>query len=170
VHFKIYPFIYAGTIFWWLGKGKREKGGTWSETLNVLLSRERLLLVLSSFATFMGLNLLMYSIYGAPFVEHSYTYHFTRIDHQHNFSIYNTLLHYRSATGSSSSYGIQIESVAFIPQLLLSVFAMPLLLGKKDLAGTMLAQTFAFVTFNKVCTSQVRIIHSGYPSEQAANN
>lgn len=50
---------------------------------------------------------------------------------------------------------MQIESLAFIPQLFLSVLAIPFLLAKKDLASTMLAQTFAFVTFNKVCTSQV---------------
>lgn len=59
----------------------------------------------------------------------------------------------KSALGSSS--GIGIESLAFFPQMFLSVVAIPLLLSKKDLASTMLAQTFAFVTFNKVCTSQV---------------
>ena len=54
-----------------------------------------------------------------------------------------------------SSPGLGVESLAFFPQLFLSVVAIPLLLAKKDLASTMLAQTFAFVTFNKVCTSQV---------------
>lgn len=49
---------------------------------------------------------------------------------------------------------MHLESLAFIPQLFLSAVALPLL-AKKDLPSTMLAQTFAFVTFNKVCTSQV---------------
>lgn len=87
-----------------------------------------------------------------PFIEHSFTYHLTRIDHRHNFSVYNTLLHFNSAY--SDVGGIKAESIAFVPQLVLSVVAIPLLLAKKDLASTMLAQTFAFVTFNKVCTSQ----------------
>merc|ERR1712098_549351 len=55
------------------------------------------------------------------------------------------------ALGTSS---IRLESLAFVPQLFLSAIALPLLLAKKDLPSTMLAQTFAFVTFNKVCTSQ----------------
>lgn len=90
--------------------------------------------------------------YGWAFVEHSYAYHITRIDHRHNFSVYSTLLHLRSAIGSGS--GIRAEALAFVPQLWLAVLTIPLALSSKDLAGTMLAQTFAFVTFNKVCTSQ----------------
>jgi phosphatidylinositol glycan class M len=50
----------------------------------------------------------------------------------------------------------EFERLAFVPQLLLSAVMIPLVLAKKDLPSTMLAQTFAFVTFNKVCTSQVR--------------
>lgn len=87
------------------------------------------------------------------FVKHTFTYHLTRIDHRHNFSAYNTLLHLDAA--QSDNTGLKTESLAFIPQLFLSVFALPILLARKDLASTMLAQTFAFVTFNKVCTSQV---------------
>lgn len=91
--------------------------------------------------------------YGLPFVKHTFLYHFTRIDHRHNFSVYNTVLHSSSAQGEQASFGL--ESLAFLPQLLLSVVLVPYLLAGHDLAATMLAQTFAFVTFNKVCTSQV---------------
>jgi phosphatidylinositol glycan class M len=47
------------------------------------------------------------------------------------------------------------ESIAFLPQIVLSAIIIPIVMAKKDLYSTFLAQTFAFVTFNKVCTSQV---------------
>lgn len=98
-------------------------------------------------------ELLTRASYGWPFVQHSFLHHLTRIDHRHNFSPYNTLLYLSSSPGTHSS--LRLESLAFLPQLFLSAVAIPLTLGKKDLASTMLAQTFAFVAFNKVCTSQV---------------
>lgn len=100
------------------------------------------------------------------FLEHSYTYHLTRIDHRHNFSVYNTVLHLGSlqASLSGGNVGPRVESIAFMPQLFLAILSLPLLLAKKDLASTILAQTFAFVTFNKVCTSQVREKRSIYAS------
>ncbi|KAH6720906.1 GPI mannosyltransferase [Leptodontidium sp. MPI-SDFR-AT-0119] len=161
VHFKIYPFIYAPSIIWWMddehiGTGKQSKNTSKSLDLISLAKRfcngPRITLTITSLLTFTSLNVLMYSIYGWPFLQHTYFHHVTRIDHRHNFSPYNTLLYLSSSAPGPSS--IRLESLAFIPQLFLSALALPLLLAKKDLPSTMLAQTFAFVTFNKVCTSQ----------------
>lgn len=60
VHFKIYPFIYAASIFWWLGgaTGKQNAG-----LILDLLNRERVTLALSSFITFMALNAFMFLQY-----------------------------------------------------------------------------------------------------------
>lgn len=59
VHLKIYPFIYAASIFWWLDKDAKQNA-SW---LRRLLSYERVILALSSFLTFMILNGVMYMQY-----------------------------------------------------------------------------------------------------------
>jgi len=91
--------------------------------------------------------------YGDSFLQHTYFYHLIRTDHRHNFSVYNILLYLNASPVSSSTTGI--ESLAFLPQLILALVVLPLKLAKHDLASCMLLQTFTFVTFNKVCTSQV---------------
>jgi phosphatidylinositol glycan class M len=162
VHFKIYPFIYATSIVWWLddqrlGKkvgGKSQAASSPIDQILAFLNRQRLALAAYSLVTFGILNAVMYVMYGWPFLEHSYFYHLIRIDHRHNFSPYNTLLYLNSSPHATSS-SFELERLAFVPQLLLSAVFIPLALAKKDLPSTMLAQTFAFVTFNKVCTSQV---------------
>ncbi|OCK77838.1 glycosyltransferase family 50 protein [Lepidopterella palustris CBS 459.81] len=163
VHFKIYPFIYAASIIWWLEDdklpSKKNSSPARSKSLTQLalgfINPARVTLAVYSLVTFMALNTTMYYFsyrYGYPFIQHSYLHHVTRVDHRHNFSPYNTLLYMNSSpTGHSS---VKLESWAFFPQLFLSTVAIPLALAKKDLPSTMLAQTFAFVTFNKVCTSQ----------------
>lgn len=163
VHFKIYPFIYAPAIVWWMDEESvspvSPPGPTSTSPLGralAFLTPARLKLALVSLITFTSLNLLMYGLYGHPFLQHTYLHHVTRIDHRHNFSPYNILLYLTSADPDGSSGGIRIESVAFIPQLLLSCVLIPFVMAKKDLPATMLAQTWAFVAFNKVCTSQVR--------------
>ncbi|KAL4919060.1 GPI mannosyltransferase 1 [Aspergillus aurantiobrunneus] len=183
VHFKIYPFIYGVSTLWWLdetpgiseGREPEPKSirsrdelkpkpatttpvGIASQVLNYVTPC-RIRLILTSLFTFATLNAAMYLRYGTPFLQHTYLHHLTRIDHRHNFSPYSTLLYLTAAACGTGPNGHgnptgSFESLAFIPQLLLSVVLIPLVLGKKDLPGTMLAQTFAFVTFNKVCTSQ----------------
>ena len=173
VHFKIYPFIYAPAIVWWmdderLGRSTAEAttkaaSRTVSDRLRSFITPPRLDLALVSLGTFSSLNIAMYWLYGTPFIAHTYLHHVTRVDHRHNFSPYNVQLYLASASTHSAS-GPRIESVAFLPQLLLSCVLIPLVAAKADLATAMLAQTFAFVTFNKVCTSQVcQIPHLLYP-------
>ncbi|RYC54623.1 hypothetical protein CHU98_g11585 [Xylaria longipes] len=196
VHFKIYPFIYAPAVVWWMddehmasatktegttreGKGKARVitnagPSTLGAKITAFFTPARVQLTLTSLLTFAGLNAAMYMLYGMPFMTHTYLHHVTRIDHRHNFSPYNVLLYLTSSSSSSSapsallssphqqqtSIMMGIESVAFVPQLLLSTILIPLVGAKKDLPATMMAQTFAFVAFNKVCTSQVRFATS----------
>ncbi|KAI8956490.1 glycosyltransferase family 50 protein, partial [Daldinia sp. FL1419] len=169
VHFKIYPFIYAPAVVWWMdtqqmGRGTNthqrvEKLGKSTSRATTLLDKvmafitpERISLALISLGTFLVLNAIMYTLYGMPFLTHTFLHHVSRIDHRHNFSPYNILLYLTSAHPSTTL--IKAESVAFLPQLVLSTIFIPVAGAKKDLPTTMLAQTFAFVTFNKVCTSQ----------------
>ncbi|KAM3469800.1 hypothetical protein MY5147_006804, partial [Beauveria neobassiana] len=160
VHLKIYPFIYAPAVVWWMdeqrmatgggGKARKNPTKTLLEAAMCFVTPARIRFTVASLTTFMLLNVLMYSIYGTPFLVHTYLHHGTRIDHRHNFSLYNILLYINSATppGSvSSSLLLRTESIAFVPQLLLSCVLIPLVLAKKDLATSMMAQTFAFVTF-----------------------
>ncbi|OAA34652.1 Mannosyltransferase, DXD [Beauveria brongniartii RCEF 3172] len=191
VHVKIYPFIYAPAVVWWMdeqrmatdggggggGKARKSTTKTLLEAAMRFVTPARIKFTVASLATFMLLNVIMYSMYppppvllllspelilkrksyGTPFLVHTYLHHGTRIDHRHNFSLYNILLYINSATPSgsvSSSLLLRTESIAFVPQLLLSCVLIPIILAKKDIATSMMAQTFAFVTFNKVCTSQ----------------
>ncbi|KAM5432500.1 GPI mannosyltransferase 1 [Microsporum canis] len=162
VHFKIYPFIYGASIIWFMENKENDKynkseGFTISNLANYvcrLLTPQRIIFGLTSLGVFAALNISMYMLYGTPFLQHTYLHHVTRVDHRHNFSPYNMLLYLSSSEISQGIPGNNFESLAFIPQLGLSAILIPLALAKRDLAGSMLSQTFAFVTFNKVCTSQ----------------
>lgn len=62
VHFKIYPFIYAASIWWWLGSdgnAKPSDADIWSR-LKAFFTKDRILLATESFRTFMLLNGVMY--------------------------------------------------------------------------------------------------------------
>ncbi|QQK43687.1 Mannosyltransferase (PIG-M), putative [Penicillium digitatum] len=153
VHFKIYPFIYGVSILWWWDA---ERDGSLMACPSLLskvfgfITPSRVKFTVAALASFVALNLVMYLQYGHPFLHHTFFHHLTRIDHRHNFSPYSTLLYLSAAGGAETRF----EALAFLPQLTLVVVALPLVLAKKNLATAMLAQTFTFVTFNKVCTSQ----------------
>ena len=104
--------------------------------------------------------------FGRPFVQETFLYHLSRLDHRHNFSPY--FYPYYLAHSPAAAAAAELSSspswfrslarhplAAFLPQLVLSI-GLGFRYGAEDLPYAWLVQTFAFVTFNKVCTSQVR--------------
>ncbi|KAI9144715.1 GPI mannosyltransferase [Paraphysoderma sedebokerense] len=163
VHFKIYPVVYAAPLLVLLNddymgtgeksdesgrKGSPKKEFTIYSSIVGFLNRQRLTLGFVSASTFMILNAFMYRFYGYEFLHETYLYHLTRQDHRHNFSIYfyHLYLTFNSSKGAISSL------LSFLPQFIL-VFAVGFCFGK-DLFFAAFLQTFVFVAFNKVCTSQ----------------
>lgn len=146
VHFKIYPIIYVPTALLYLSSYSRL-----SQIPSAIVNKKTMTFSVISGLTFLGLGYLMYSIYGHEFIEHSYIYHLSRTDHRHNFSVYNMSLYF---TSSGLFDTVDLTKLAFIPQLSLSALLVPLAFTKRNLINTMFLQTFIFVTFNKVMTSQ----------------
>lgn len=144
IHFKIYPIIYSLPIAMYLYQANKSVG--WFKKL-FLFGGATLFALLGSSA-------YMYKIYGNEYLEHAYWYHLYRIDHRHNFSLWNILLYYDSARPSSTSL---ISKLAFLPQLIIVAMVSFLQYIQPTFAGllnVLFVQTFAFVTYNKVCTSQ----------------
>lgn len=143
IHFKIYPIIYSLPIS--IYTYNRYRDYKWFYKLLKIGS--------STLIGFLGCTLWMYQIYGHEFLENAFLYHLFRTDHRHNFSIWNLLLYFDSARPEKSS----LSKVAFIPQLLITASISILQWWNpsfENLPCVLFVQTFAFVTFNKVCTSQ----------------
>ncbi|KPV71633.1 glycosyltransferase family 50 protein [Rhodotorula graminis WP1] len=150
VHVKIFPFLYGSSLVAALAASAR--GDAWRAL------RRMLRFGVVSFACFMGLNGALYLLFGQPFVQETFLYHLSRLDHRHNFSAYFYPF-YLSASPSSPAPSSAWQHLArhplaaFLPQLVLSL-GLGALFGAQDLPFAWLVQTVAFVTFNKVCTSQ----------------
>ncbi|WWD10027.1 hypothetical protein V865_008160 [Kwoniella europaea PYCC6329] len=159
VSWKIYPVIYVPAIwgylavirrYGWFGKRVWEFGIVCALTVLVV-------------------NGFLWSIWGGPFLHHTYLYHLTRLDHRHNFSpyfypIYLSLFSSTSKTPTSMTTTLPgIDAVqkilrhpltSFLPQNTLVLFSGLALGTVTSIEFTMFVQTTVFVVFNKVCTSQ----------------
>lgn len=166
IHFKIYPIIYITAFLYSLSAKSSPIGFFRQMPIVKWITNDNLKFLLMTLLSLGLCNYAMYQCYGYEFLDHSYLYHLTRIDHRHNFSVYNVMLYYASARPylpvKQTSYldcalslvADSIETFAFWPQLLLSAVILPLILAQQNLISCFFVQTFAFVTFNKVITSQ----------------
>ena len=108
--------------------------------------------------------------WGQPFVQNTYLYHLTRLDHRHNFSPYFYPI-YLTIFGTSDTIASSIvltslrhPLASFLPQCSFVFVAGFALTPWTNLPMSVFVQTAAFVIFNKVCTSQVSdpIIREAY--------
>ncbi|XP_052817158.1 GPI mannosyltransferase 1-like isoform X2 [Mya arenaria] len=150
VHFKIYPVVYALPIYLFLGDRSISLSNVgWKERLKYLLpNMNRLCFICTAGLVLASLTWMYFIWYGWEFLEHTYLYHVTRQDIRHNFSPYFYMLYQQTATQQSTLLAL----LCFIPQVaLMLVFSFKYY---KEPALAFFLNTYAFVTFNKVCTSQ----------------
>ncbi|KAJ2350964.1 GPI mannosyltransferase 1, partial [Coemansia sp. RSA 2618] len=160
VHLKIYPIIYALPLLVLLDRaefgppaapkpGSQSKHHpTFGARVASLLNVHRITFFVVSASVFALLNAAMYVIYGWEFIDETYLYHISRKDHRHNFSMWFLPIYLQFYSPASAAMGL----ISFLPQML-AVAVLGLAFGK-DLYFAVFAQTFAFVAYNKVCTSQ----------------
>lgn len=186
-HWKIYPFIYGVTCLSIISPPAPRHSSFVEGVRRMINTRTARFAVLSA-GTFVFLGVVMYAMYvtapiaprfaayrkyrwGYPFVYESYLYHLYRRDHRHNFSpfFYLTYLTYPSIDGSNEpppptifESVVRSPLISFVPQMGLSLLAGFLFARRKqDLPFAWFVQTFVFVLFNKVCTSQVSVSNVG---------
>ncbi|KAH0827050.1 glycosyltransferase family 50 protein [Lanmaoa asiatica] len=163
-HWKIYPVIYGVSCVTAIAAQTRPTSGWGFTFAKSLVCTRTIRFAILSAGTFFFLGTLCYAIWGYPFLYEAYLYHADRLDHRHNFSpyFYLTYLTYPGQSGSLDDHTLSLTRrllrsplTSLVPQLWLSL-GTGVLLGRRtqDLPFAWFVQTFAFVLFNRVCTSQ----------------
>ena len=167
VHFKIYPIIYAPSIFLYLlykefVKNKTKELApipfcrrlifkvisTIKMVLNNLFTKISFSYIIISSGVFFVLLGIFYKLIGYKFLYEYLLYHLVRKDHRHNYSIFYYII-YLTYDINFSKY---LSLVTFLPQIILILLVTIFLY--KDINLCLIILTMIFVHFNKVITAQ----------------
>lgn len=125
----------------------------------LLFTWSSVLFLFFSMSTFGIMTYLAIRIYGSKSLEEGLLYHFSRVDHRHNYSmfwywIYLARGRIAQMGGDLSKSTLSIMGKGLlVPQILLLLYA-SLGIAPYDLTFALFLQTFSFVTQNKVMTAQ----------------
>ncbi|KAI0256664.1 glycosyltransferase family 50 protein [Lactifluus subvellereus] len=171
-HWKIYPVIYGVSCVGVIatehqhGGGKARARGMFhrvTQCVDVFVTARTVRFAAISAGTFLVLGVLMYSVWGYPFVHETYLYHLHRLDHRHNFSPYFYQIYLTHPSISTSAVAqspvwkklLRSPLTSFLTQLILSLGSgLFFIRTRQDMVMGWFTQTATFVIFNKVCTSQ----------------
>lgn len=165
IHAKLYPVIYTLSFMTAFvpkssstsrrTKNKRSLFRTFCETSLLwarrLFSPAPLLFGFTSVATFVGLTYAAVLLYGDIALQEGLLYHFSRVDHRHNYSMHWYWIYLaRDRVGNSMA---SAGRLLLIPQLILLAYT-SLGIAPTNLSLALFVQTFLFVAHNKVITAQ----------------
>jgi len=142
IHFKIFPILFSLPMYLALTEYSGFRG-------LFHVNKARIRLVIGTVGTLVFLTTLGYYLYGMPFIDEAYLHHLTRRDTRHNFSVYFYMLY---LTVEVDDIGLNL--IAFLPQVILWLALTKKFGNITDIPMCVLCQTFVFVVYNKVCTSQ----------------
>ncbi|KAL7562989.1 hypothetical protein ACA910_018626 [Epithemia clementina (nom. ined.)] len=177
VHSKLYPIIYSLSYVIALSDVNKNKTKQSSTTHGVLETWVKALLgvaplafAISSATTFVGLTAWGVFLYGRQSLDDGLLYHFSRVDHRHNYSmhwywIYLTRAAAAATRGGDSRHKLWhddnnndlwfpwVGRILLVPQAILLLYS-SFALAPHDLSLALFVQTFCFVAQNKVITAQ----------------
>ena len=186
IHAKLYPIIYTLSFMTALvpttaGGGATSKPQSTTNNNNSavssilwlwirrLLTPAPLLFGVVSLATFVGFTWAAVHWYGDVALQEGLLYHFSRVDHRHNYSMHwywiylarGAAAHQQqqqdapmmSGGGGDDSSMALAGRLLLVPQLVLLAFT-SLGVAPRDLSLALFVQTFLFVAHNKVVTAQ----------------
>ncbi|KAG7349237.1 mannosyltransferase PIG-M [Nitzschia inconspicua] len=180
VHSKLYPIIYSLSYMAYFATPPRTRSKTiiyktnrfpWNHPVKLfrlamlwiqrLLSPLPMLFLLTFAVTFVVLTWLAVRLYGNEALHEGLLYHFGRIDHRHNYSMYWYWIYLARARASSVSSAMatltlsRIGKILLLPQaFLLAYSSLGMGPNPNQLGLTLFVQTYLFVSHNKVITAQ----------------
>ena len=167
VHFKIYPIIYAPSLYLYLIYKEYVKDiirphepikfcqrifhkiiETIKMAFKFLFTKVALSFIIISSIVFLFFLGIFYKLIGYKFLYEYLLYHLVRKDHRHNYSIFYYTI-YLTYDNDFSKY---LSLITFLPQMILILTATIFLY--KDINLCLIVLTMIFVHFNKVITAQ----------------
>lgn len=168
IHLKIYPIIYAPSVYLWIAARARtegrQKSAVSSSHGNYLVTQvklavsppyiDKLLFTFMMILTLAMLTAYYYHQYGYEFLYHTYIYHTVRNDHRHNFSVWFYTIYQAVVQDEAAASTTYLPSgmATFLPQCIAMLVIT--LYRYQSLPQCWFLLTLVFTTFNKVVTSQ----------------
>jgi len=171
VHSKLYPIIYSLSLITYFAAPFIDHASsattqfttktnrmqplirfviTWAQRLSTAAP---VLFCISFLATFLGLQHLAYIWYGPISLQEGLLYHFSRIDHRHNYSMHWYWIYLGRAREDFALHMTFIGRLLLVPQLVLLVYT-SLVVAPTHLGLALFVQTYLFVAQNKIITAQ----------------